>query len=178
VEDRKGEKKDREKSADNRSSERRGGKRRRHCDDDDDHWTGGAESADWRHRGGGDGGVVPFGNPGYGNGPYGGGWVPFFQAHPDHWGSDSRHDRGGSYRSFGGREDRERRSSPPRRPQWLPGYGKNPDLEAERMTGAPLARVYSQHDDRRSGNSPPPRRRAPSPGGAWRHDMFEELVKK
>lgn len=121
--------------------------------------------------------MVPFGAPGYGGAPYGGGWVPFFPPPPEHWAAAP--ERGGGYRAFGGREERERWAEPAaRRPQWVPGQGKNPDLEAERLTGAPLARAYNEHDDRRSGGSPPPRRRATSPGGAWRHDLFENVVKK
>lgn len=59
----------------------------------------------------------------------------------------------------------------------MPGRGRNPDLEAERLTGAPLARPYSEHDDRRGGDGPPQgRRRNPSPM-AWRHDMFDAVVK-
>jgi len=101
--------------------------------------------------------------------------VPFFP-HPDHWGSGNSFDRmeprGRNYHSFGGRDERER-------PHWTPGQGKNPDLEAEVMTGVPLARIYSEHDDRRGGGGEPStRRRGSSPGGAWRHDLFEDMAKK
>mmetsp|Transcript_32371 Transcript_32371/g.102768 ORF Transcript_32371/g.102768 Transcript_32371/m.102768 type:complete len:243 (-) Transcript_32371:50-778(-) len=129
--------------------------------------------------GGPDCAMAPY--PGYGGPPYGGGWppVPFggpaFHGRPEPFGGGGgggSHDRSGNYRAFGGRDDRER-------PQWVPGQGRNPDLEAERLTGAGLARPYSEHDDRRAAaGSSPSRRRGASPGGPWRHDLFEELTKK
>lgn len=88
--------------------------------------------------------------------------------------SRDRSSRGGRDRDFGafnGREARER----DRAPRWVPGQGRNPDLEAEKLTGHPLARNYSEHDDRRGGESAPPPRRGSSPSGKWKNDMFEQV---
>ena len=72
---------------------------------------------------------------------------------------------------FGARKGREAE-----RAKWAPGQGRNPDLEAEKLTGVPLARNYSEHDDRR-GEGAPAMRRGSSPGGKWKNDMFDQMVK-
>lgn len=76
--------------------------------------------------------------------------------------------RGMDFGAFNGRDAE--------RPKWAPGHGRNPDLEAEKLTGVPLARNYSEHDDRR-GEAAPAMRRGSSPGGKWKNDMFDQLVK-
>merc|ERR1712087_261106 len=72
--------------------------------------------------------------------------------------------------SFGRREQRER-------PVWRPGQGRNPDLEAEKLTGCPLARDWSEHDDRRvsmADSADTARTRSESSlGGKWKHDLFD-----
>lgn len=63
------------------------------------------------------------------------------------------------------------------KPVWQPGHGRNPDLEAEKMTGAGLARPYSEHDDRRDGGNDGEKartRRGASPTGEWRHDLHNK----
>eukprot|EP00930_Biecheleria_cincta_P051128 TRINITY_DN36285_c0_g1_i1.p1 TRINITY_DN36285_c0_g1~~TRINITY_DN36285_c0_g1_i1.p1 ORF type:complete len:259 (+),score=31.59 TRINITY_DN36285_c0_g1_i1:74-850(+) len=87
---------------------------------------------------------------------------------PSRGGRDRR-----DFGSFNGREVRDR----DRGARWVPGHGKNPDLEAEKLTGRPLARNYSEHDDRRGGDSSAPARRGSSPSGKWKNDMFEQLTK-
>merc|ERR1711920_784476 len=78
--------------------------------------------------------------------------------------------RDGARGGGGNRHMRERAS-------WKPGQGRNPDLEAERLTGHPLARDYSEHDDRRASTAEAAdqgfRRRASSPGGKWKHDLHD-----
>merc|ERR1712232_1375307 len=78
-----------------------------------------------------------------------------------------------NYRSFGGRDDRDR-------PQWIPGRGRNPDLEAETRTGAGLGSAWSEHDDRRGAepaiNAQSRRGSSPGAGGSWKHDMYDEVV--
>lgn len=71
-----------------------------------------------------------------------------------------------------GRRDRDK----DRGTQWEPNRGRNPDLEAEKLTGMGLARNYSEHDDRRGDEGSGARRRNPSPM-AWRHDMFDSVLK-
>lgn len=56
---------------------------------------------------------------------------------------------------------------------------RNPDLEAERMTGSGLARPYSEHDDRKEpGVGNIYSRRGPSPqgDGVWKHDLFDSTA--
>jgi len=76
--------------------------------------------------------------------------------------------RGMDFGAFNGRDAE--------RTKWAPGQGRNPDLEAEKLTGVPLARNYSEHDDRR-GEAAPAARRGSSPGGKWKNDMFDQMVK-
>ncbi|CAE7226469.1 unnamed protein product, partial [Symbiodinium pilosum] len=83
-----------------------------------------------------------------------------------------RDGRGGmDFGAFNGRDSRDERE---KGAKWMPGRGRNPDLEAEKLTGVPLARNYSEHDDRRN-DAAPAVRRGGSPGGKWKNDMFEQL---
>lgn len=64
----------------------------------------------------------------------------------------------------------------PNKPKWVPGQGRNPDLEAERKTGFGLGSAWSEHDDRR-GDAEVKHKRGPSPSGSWKHDLYDEVVK-
>ncbi|CAJ1433071.1 unnamed protein product [Effrenium voratum] len=126
---------------------------------------------------------MPYGMPGYVPVPYGAPpWGPYAAQYamgrgpPGDYSQTSRaldrdkpRDwRGRDFGAFNGRDDRDR-------VKWVPGQGRNPDLEAEKLTGAPLARNYSEHDDRRGEGAAA--QRGSSPGGKWKNDMFEQMVK-
>merc|ERR1740139_968501 len=66
---------------------------------------------------------------------------------------------------------------------WVPGRGRNPDLEDDRRGFGRTGNRWSDHDDRMGGGDrdEPPRavqRRGASPGSSWRHDKFEEVTKE
>lgn len=143
-------------------------------------WGGGAGDGAW-NRGGawGGGSVGAWGFGGLGKGSFGKG---------DSWGRGSfgKGDSGGKGFDGGGKggrsffdRDEEAYSAFNRTTTrrdgvagdgWVPGRGRNLDLETE---GGSLGRWYNEHDDRRGGEEPGGRRRGSSPGGAWKHDLFE-----